>query len=551
MAEEAALEESLIPDDSAPMLVRHSAVMSVGTALSRITGFLRLSALAWALGIVEGRIADAYNVANTTPNIIYELALGGILSSVFVPVFVEWMQRHGRDAAWEVARRVLTIAIVVLSAIMVLGILLAPWIVRLYTLGIDDPAQEAYVREFASFFLRWFMPQIVLYGIGAVATGLLNAHRRFAAPMFAPILNNLTVIATFVAYALMAGSDRSQSGFIVTLPQKLVLAIGTTLGVFVMTAALWPSLRRLGFRLHWRPQWRHEAVRRIAHLAKWTVVYVVANQLGYIVVIVLSARDKGGYTAYSAAFLLFQLPYAIFAVSIFTALLPAMSTRWIEGDIPGFRELLAQGLRMTGFIVVPAALGYLVLAKPIVRLLLQHGVATARSTDLVSSILLLFALGLFSFSAFQLLLRAFYSMQDTRTPALVNIAAVSLNTAVNFVFFRFFGVKGLALGHATAYTFAVIVSTILIRRRLGGLEGRTVVAGLSRVAAAGAATAAAAWGAARLLGGALGTSSIAGQAVQVFGSVAAGLLVFVLIAFALRMEELDLVKTSLASRFRR
>ncbi len=539
----------LPPEDSQAAFVRNTAVMSVGTALSRLTGFLRLSAMAYALGIAETRLADAYNIANITPNIVYELALGGILSSVFVPVFVEWLQSRGRDAAWDVARRVLGIAALSLSIICVLGIVLAPWIIRLYTVGVPE-GQRRVVEELASFFLRWFMPQIVFYGIGAVATGLLNAHRRFAVPMFAPILNNLIVIATFLTFAAM--SHPSQT-VLATGPQKLVLAIGTTLGVAAMTVALWPSLRRLGFRLRWRLGWRDEAVVRIAHLAKWVVVYVVANQLGYLVVLILAARVKGGYTAYAAAFMLFQLPHAIFVVSVFTALLPALSSRWVDGDRQAFRELLARGIRWTAVIVVPAALGYLVLAVPIVRLLLQYGVARPKSTDLVAGILVFFSLGLFSFSTFQLLLRAYYSMQDTRTPALVNIAAVGLNVLVDllFVLALGMGVRGLALGHATAYTFGSIALLAMIRRRLGGIDGRRIVSGLSRTFLAGGITAAVAWAVARAIGGWVGTATLGGRAAQVLGAVAAGVLAFVATALMLRVDEVDVVRRQLAARWHR
>lgn len=520
--------------------------MSVGTALSRVTGFLRLTAMAFALGITEQRLADAYNYANTTPNIIYELALGGILSSVFVPVFVEWLQERGLDAARDVAHRVFTITVVVLTAIAVVGIVASPAIIALYTLRIPPGPEREVTRELASFFLRFFMPQIVFYGIGAVATGLLNAHRRFAAPMFAPILNNLVVVATFVTFALMTGP--AEPGELATRAQELVLAIGTTLGVVAMTVALWPSLRATGYRFSWRPSWRHEAVRRIANLAKWAVVYVVVNQLGYLVVLLLAARDTGGYTAYTAAFILFQLPHAIFAVSIFTALLPAMSSRWADRDPDGFRTLLAQGLRATAFIVVPAAAGYLVLAEPIVRLLLEHGVTTAASTELVASILVFFSLGLFSFSVFQLLLRAFYSMQDTRTPATVNLFAVGLNTALNVALFPVLGVRGLALGHAAAYTLGSIVMVIVIRARLGGIDGARVVAGIGRVIAGAAATAAAAWLVARAVGEAVDPGSLAGQVAQVAAAVVAGVLVFGASALIFRMEEADLVRGFLRAR---
>jgi putative peptidoglycan lipid II flippase len=409
------------PQDSPSAFVRNTSVMSVGTALSRLTGFLRLAAMTYAIGVTETRLADAYNVANITPNIIYELALGGILTSVFVPVFVEWMQTSGRDEAWDLARRIFTLTVVALTAIAVLAIVFAPWIIRLYT--IDLHQDRAATQALETFFLRWFMPQIVFYGIGAVAGGLLNAHRRFAAPMFAPILNNLLVIATFVVYAQLPGPAAS-SGLLVTGAQRLLLAVGTTLGVVGMTVALWPAVRGVGFRFRWRTGFRHPAVVRIAHLAKWVVVYVVANQLGYLVVLVLATPIKGGYAAYAVAFIVFQLPHSIFAVSIFTALLPAMSSRWTERDVAGFRALLSQGIRTTAAILLPAALGYIVLGHEIVRLLFEHGVAGPASGELIANILAFFAIGLFPFSLFQLLLRAFYSMQDTRTPALINIAAV-------------------------------------------------------------------------------------------------------------------------------
>jgi putative peptidoglycan lipid II flippase len=524
--------------------------MSVGITLSRVTGFLRLSAMAYAIGVAQTRLADSYNVANNTPNIVYELVLGGVLTSVFVPVFVEWLQERGDREADEVARRVLTLAVIVLSAIMLIGIVAAPVIVRLYTLRVSGPGADA-ERALATFFLRWFMPQIVFYGIGAIANGLLNAHGRFAATMFAPILNNLVVIGTFIAFAAMHGPGIPTPDGLTTA-QRYVLALGTTAGVIAMTLALWPSLRAIGFRFRWRPDPRHEAVRRIGRLALWTFVYVAANQLGLFVVIVLATGVRG-YTVYVDAFILFQLPHAIFAVAIFTALLPALSSRWVAEDIGGLRALLAQGLRATGFIVIPAALGYVALARPIVRLVLEHGAATPQDAQRVASVLVFFSAGLFSYSAFQLLLRAFYAMQDTRTPALINVASFVVNTAANLVFFFAFGlaVRGLALGLATAYTFATIAAVVILHRRLGGLNGREILRGLAKVLLAGGLTAVAAWLTARGLEHLLGVETVATQAAQVLGSVGIGLLVFVGMALLLRMEELTLITAPLRSRFRR
>jgi putative peptidoglycan lipid II flippase len=298
---------------------------------------------------------------------------------------------------------------------------------------------------------------------------------------------------------------------------------------------------------------RDPAIRTILRLATWVFVYVVANQVGYLVVMILAGERQGGYTAYAAAFILFQLPHAIFAVSIFTALLPAMSSRWTARDLPGFRGLLSQGIRATAVVLIPAALGYLVLARDIVRLLLEHGVAdTPESGDLVAEVLVFFAIGLFAFSAFQLLLRSSYAMQDTRTPALVNIAAVTLNVLVNLVFFLVLdlGVPGLALGHAVSYTFASIALLVVVRARIGGIDGRAIVRSLGRVVAAGVATAAAAWLVARGIGEWLGTTTLAAQAIQVLTAVTVGLAVFLASAAALRIEEVTMVRRQVTARWR-
>ena len=520
--------------------------MSTGTALSRITGFFRLSAMAYAMG--AGALSEAYNVANNTPNIVYELILGGVLTSVFVPVFVDWLERRGREESWEIARQILTIAFVVLSAITLVTIVLAPAIVNLYTTRLPPGPKSDAERALATFFLRWFMPQIVFYGLGAVASGLLNAHRRFAAPMFAPILNNLIVIATMVLFVALPTTAAGAP----TQLQRYVLAIGTTLGVVAMTLALLPALRRTGFRFAWRWNWRSEAIRRMARLAIWVFVYVLVTQIGLIIIIVLAAgATNGSYTIYSYSFILFQLPHAIFAVSVMTALLPPLSGHWASGEIASFRALLARGIRLTALAVIPSALGYIALAGPISRLLLEHGQFTAVDAARIADVLRFFAIGLFSFSAFQLLLRAFYATQDSRTPALVNIAAVTLNSVVNVLLFHVLGDRGLALGYAAAYTFGAVVLVLLMRRRLGGIDGRNVVGGLGKVVLAGAVTALAAYGMSALLAHTIGTDTLPEQTLQVLGSVVVGLLVFVAMALLLRIDDLRQVVSMTVGRFRR
>jgi putative peptidoglycan lipid II flippase len=535
--------------DTARSFVRHSAVMSVGTALSRVTGFMRLFALAYALGQAESRLADSFNVANTTPNMVYDLALGGIISSVFIPVLVQRMERGSQEDSWHTARSLITFSCLLLTAITVLTIIGSRLIIDLYTLGVPAGQREA-ERALGSFFLRWFMPQIILYGLGAgVWTGLLNAHRKFGAPTFAPIVNNLIATATFFAFALVPGARHGTTA--ITTQQKYILAVGTTLGVVGMTLVLWRPLRKLGFRWRWTLDFKDPGFRRIGRLAIWAFAYAAINQAGLLVVILLAGKVRGGYSAYQSAFIFFQLPYAIFAVSIMTALLPSLSARWSDGEITAFRYQFAQGVRGMAFIIVPAALGYIALAVPIVTVLLKHGVMGEQSVHLLAGVLVLFSVGLLSFCTFQLELRAFYAMQDTRTPAVINFFAVAVNVIADVIYFRYLKVEGLALGHATAYTFAAVVAGMILRRRLHGLEGRRLSRGLAKIGVGGLFAAGAAILVSRTVAGTLGTSSFGLQLLQVIGAVTAGMLAYLAVAVVSRMEELTLLKQLVLDRIGR
>lgn len=527
--------------------VRNTAVMSVGTALSRATGFLRTAAAAAVLGTTL--LSDTYNVANTTPNIVFELVLGGILTSVFIPVFVEWLQTNGEEEAFELARKVLTLVLIVLVGVAILGMVFAEPIIRLYMLDSHTGNQAGQIA-LGVFFLRWFMPQIVFYGVGAVATGLLNTRRRFAIGMFAPVLNNIVVIATLGVYAWMVhGAPPTVAG--ITLGQKLVLSFGTTLGVAAMTVALWPSLRAIGFRWHWRFDLRHPAVRRLGRLSMWVVVYVVANQVAYLIVIILAKgiRTPGRITIYQYAFVLFQLPYAIFGVSIFTALVPGMSGRWAAGDRAGVRTLQSKGLRTTALILLPAVAGYLALAVPIAVVVFRHGNTSLTEAVQIGRTLQAFSLGLVFFALFQLLSRAFYAMQDTRTPALINIGAAMVNIGADLLFTKGFGwgVQGLALGHAISYIVSTVACLVILRRRLSGLDGRRIGRTLARVVPLAAMTGAVAWGVTRLVGDAGFPQRLAGMGA----GIGAGLLVFLGGSLILQIEEANELKDAVLRRLGR
>lgn len=532
--------------DSRGATVRHTATMTVGTLLSRVTGLLRLTLTLAALGLTV--VSDSYNAANTTPNMLYELILGGILTSVLVPLFVERATHH--DDMDEAASRLMTLVLAVLGALTVLGMVLAPWIMRLYMAGVDDPVRRAQSIQLGTVFLRWLLPQMIFYGITAVATGILTARRRFAPPMFAPILNNLAVIVTMLVFIASAG-DVSDGRL--TTAQTTLLGLGTTLGVVALAAALWPAVRSTGFRFRFRTDWRHDTVRSLLRLGRWVVVYVLVNQVAYVVIINMGQRlGEGVYTAYSQAFLFFSLPHAVIAVSIATALLPGMAERWQARSREGVSELFSRGLRDTWVVMLPAAAGLIALAGPIIRLFAEYGEIGAEQADLLTEALAAFAIGLPFFSAFQLLTKTFYATHDSRTPALVNLGAATVNLTANllFAFAVGLGVSGLAFGHAASYAAGTAALLWLLRGRLGHLDGRRVAATAAKAAIAATASGLAAFATSKVVAEIAQVRQVEWRLVQVVASVIAGVLVFLGSALMFRIDEVDEVRKALRSRFR-
>jgi putative peptidoglycan lipid II flippase len=522
--------------------------MSFGTVLSRATGVMRLATVTAALGILEsGRLADTYNIGNTAPNIIYELVLGGVLTSVFVPVFVELLEKEGRARTWEVASAVINVSLVILTATAVLGILAAPLIARFY--AVRAGAEAALQRDILTFLLRLFIPQVIFYGLYACLSGLLNAHKRFGPPMYTPVLNNLAVIAVFVGFYQAYGAINGGLAQVTTF-QLWLIGAGTTAGVAIQALALLPWLRGLG-RYRLTLSLAHPSIRKLGRLSTFVIGYVVANQIGYLIVQWLANGQQGGYSAYVAAFTFYMLPHGLFAVSLITALLPGMSEHAYNQHWDLFRGRLSTGVRATFLLILPAAVGYFVLAEPIIRLFLEHGVVRAASVELVAGVLRFFVLGLVPFSLFQLLLRAFYALQDTKTPFVVNCGAVALNTAVNVPMFLLLRVEGLAAGHAVSYVFGAAVLTRVLAKRIGGIEGGRIARSAARIAAAGVGMGVCVWLVGTIVERVLGPLGLLGQVAAVLVPVGVGVVTYWGLATLLGVEELDFVRTLLGRRLAR
>ncbi len=554
MAVQSATDTPGSPGRGVSSLMRSGAIMAVGTIVSRVTGMLRTLALAAALG-AQG-LGDAYNTANTVPNIIYDLLLGGILTSVVVPLIVRARERDPRYGQ-EYEQRLFSIAVIFLGLLTVLATMAAPLVIHLYGQGWTGAKYDVAVA-----FAYFFLPQIFFYGVGAFAGAILNTRNRFAAPMWAPVLNNIVVIAVGVLFIAMKTGTVTPDN--ITSTEKLLLAVGTTGGIVLQTLALWPSLRATGFR--WRPRFDFQRgeLSGIGRMAGWTLVYVIATQIGFVVTTALlnATGDRAahehlnagyGYTPYFNAYQMLQLPYAIVGVSVITALLPRMSEHASErrGDL--VRDDFSNGLRLSSVIIVPAAVLMFALAADLSEVLFRHGQLTHADSLVIAHVMQMFALALIPFSMYQLMLRVFYAYRDTRTTAFIAIGAVATNVAIAVAMYKLVPtdrvVTGMALGYALSNLMGAFLCWAVLRARLGGLDGRRILNTHVRLIVACVPVGIFAYaihiGFERLVG----TGLIPAFAALVIGGVGGGL-IFLVSAQLARVGEVQTMVATLTARLR-
>ncbi|HEX2046358.1 MAG TPA: lipid II flippase MurJ [Acidimicrobiales bacterium] len=508
------------------------AQVTAGNIAARVTGLVRVVAVGGALGTTY--LGNTYQTANLVSNLLFELLAAGILSSVLVPPFVALLEDDRRGDAERLAGAVLGVALAVLGAVTVAGLLARPWIMRALTVAVsDDAVREAEVR-LGGFLLWLFLPQVLFYAVSSVATAVLHGSRRFAAAAFAPVANNLVVIATMVAFRALAGGD---AGLDLPLSHRLVLAVGTTAGVVAMAAVPVVALRRAGIRL--RPRWdpSHPGLRRLARAGIWGVVYLTMTQLLLAVTLVLANRVEGGVVAYHIAFTTFLLPFAILAHPVFTTVYPnlaadAQACRWT-----GFAEALGRGARSIAFLILPAAALMVALARPGLRLI-EVGALDDAGSSLVARALAAYALGLAGYAGLHLLTRASYAAGDTRTPALVNVGVAAGGSLLMVTLFRLASGSGrmvaIGVAHSVAMVAGAVVLGAAVRRRVG--RPWPVGATLARAVAGAVAAGLAAATVADMVGS--GSRLAAALAVGLGGTAGVG--AYLLVAWVLRAPELDL-----------
>ncbi|TMR95772.1 murein biosynthesis integral membrane protein MurJ [Nonomuraea basaltis] len=527
-------------------LLRSGSIMAAGTMVSRVSGFGRTVVLAAAVG--TQLLGDAYNTANMIPFALYDLLVGGLMTGVLVPLLVKRRAREADDGR-ATEQRLATAAGVVLLALAAVAVLGAEWLIGLYAGGFTEPQFEV-----AVLLARYLLAQVFLVGLSGVLGAMLNVRGRFGAPMWAPVCNNLTMIAVGAAFLVVAGPGVEPAD--ITRPQIALLGLGTVAGLLAQVTVLALALRSTDFR--WRPRFdlRGSGLGEAVRAGGWMLVYVCCTQLGFVLTANLANRagavsaageagTGAGLSTYTYAYQLFQLPYAVIAVSLMTALLPRMSDhaahqRWAE-----LRGDFLSGARTAAAAMVPLSLALAVVAVPLSQVVFARGATSAADAANIGRVLAVLAVGLVPFTVYQLMLRVFYAMGDTRTPAMLAAANLGVHAVLGTTAYLLLPpsrvVVGVAAGFMISYASGTLLAGSMLGRRLGGIGARALAGTLARLYVAAAPGTVAGLVT-------LGWTSPHGPMIALGATSAAcllGLAAYVVIARAWRVEEIRLLMARL------
>jgi putative peptidoglycan lipid II flippase len=461
---------------------------------------------------------------------LYDVVLGGVLAATFIPVFVDRLANRSEAEAFESISAVLTVSVVVLFVTTVAAFIAAPYLIDALT-ALDTHAAPAQIhrvaleREVATTLLRWFVIQIAAYGLFALAAALLNTRRRFVAVAWAPIVNNIVCITILVWFGLWAGHGASLATVEEHHTQLILLGLGTSFGVILQGVALVPSLMRSNLgRLRWRWNPRDEALRTVARLGAWTFGFVVANQIALFIVMVLAGSVPGPdpVSSYTYAYAFFQLPYGIIAVTVMSVVAPDLAEKWSTDQTEAFLHRMSGGLRAVMALVIPSAVGMLLLAKPGIALLLGIGHSTPAETATAGAALAMFALGLPGFCAYLYFVRVLQAMQRTKVAFFLYLIENGLNVVLALALVHPLGVRGLALSLSISYTVAALLALAVFHQWFGRLAPAATWAPLTRVVIATIPMAFVVL----LVSNLSGSTSTAGLFARVVGATVAGGLTF-------------------------
>jgi len=506
-------------------IARSAAAAGVATMTSRLLGVIREQVLASIFG--AGDAMDAYNVAFRIPNLLRDLFAEGAMSAAFVPTFTHQLTTTGKDAAWQLGRNVLTSLLLVTGLLALAGIVFAHPIVQALA---SDYASVPGKLQLTALLARIMLPTIVFIALAAAAMGMLNALHHFFIPAFAPATFNIATIVCAVVLVPLAPR--------LGLPPIAAIAIGTSLGAAAQFLIQWPVLHREGFRYRPLVNARDPALIRVLVLMGPGTVGLAATQANvFINTILATSQGTGAVSWLNYAFRLMYLPIGLFGVSIATAVLPAVSRRTAQRDDDGVRRTVREGMSLMMVLNIPATVGLVVLASPIIRLIFERRAFTATDTAATAAALQYYAIGLIGYSITRIVSPVFYALGQNRTPVIVSVAAVAVNIVASLTLVRVIGYQGLAFATSIAALFNASALLVLLHRRLGGLDETRMLASLGRILLASAVMAITTYAMDRammtLIPGLRLTTQIARLAI----TIGASLVVLAGAAWALRIRE--------------
>ena len=528
-------------------LVAKGAKMAVGTVISRITGLFRDIAMTAALGL--GVVADIFTVGNTIPNTVYVLTVGGAMNAVFVPQLVR-RSREDSDGGAGFTDRLLTLTCVLLLALTAIAMVLAPLLTRIYA----SPDYTADQMSLAVAFARFCLPQVFFYGVFTLVSQVLNARGRFSPPMYAPIANNLVAIFVFLSFLVVAGPEAADSGTL-TPQQTAWLGLGSTVAVATQALLLIPFMRSSGYRWHPRFDWRGWGLGKTGGLALWTLGLLAANQVSFIVHSRLAttanvmAQAEGlpsaGITTYQKAYLIFFLPHSIVTVSLVTALLPGLSRVAAARQFETFSRVLTDSMRTVTALTVPITAVMMPLSPILAAVLFGFGAANRESAFLIGYTVIGMLIGLVPFSIYFILLRGWYSLEDTKTPFYLSLVLNTINVALSIALFNLaptsMKVPAIGLAFGLTYWIMMPIAWPILSRRSHGLHTRSTWVAIVKMLVAGSATVLVTFGCYRVLEQVLEgawDSRLSLLGVLVVASLL-GLVVYLGAARALRIREVS------------
>ena len=456
----------IAPTDAPRTVARSAAGMGVAAAVSRAFGAVRVLVIAAVLGTTN--LGNAFGGSNSTSNVLFELLAAGALSAVLVPTFVGMLDRGDQPEAEELAGELLGSATVILGLVSIVGVALSPWIAGLLTSAVRDPHVAAQQRHLSTILLWFFIPQIVLYGLGSITTAVLTAQRRFLVPAIAPIGNTVVMVSFLIAFRVVAGPN---PGLELTGLEQVLLGLGGTLGVVAFVAAPTIALARTGFRLSPKLSRRNERLKRMLALSGWAGLQQAFTALLLAAAIIVGGGVEGGVVAYQAGWVFFLAPYGIIAQPIHTTILPELVGEVERGDMAAFTSSVRWALDSMTMLLVPLTALALALAVPAMRVLAFGAASSRTGVSLLAAALGSLVLGLLPYGAFFLLARAWYVLGDSRRPAIAGgIAAVigaGLMALAGAVTDHASTVFALGAAHTVSFVIASGMLVVALRSRVG------------------------------------------------------------------------------------